>query len=73
MSEITVIKEGEILLLYTTRFLLHRAAESLGLGAVLKKESGEPYFEKGGYHISFSHKGEIGVAAQLPRTISCTS
>ena len=34
MSEITEIKEGEILLLYTTRSLLHRAAESLGLGAV---------------------------------------
>ena len=63
MSGKAVIGEKEILLLYTAKRYLHEAVESLGLGAVSKKESGEPYFENGEYCISFSHKGDLGVAA----------
>ena len=56
-------EQGKILLIIAKKEELHDAVEALGLGQIEKKQSGEPYFKNSTYHISFTHKGEIAVAA----------
>lgn len=56
-------KEGEILLIFCRKSELYDAVESLGLGKIVKKESGEPYIPDSPYRISLSHKDSAGTVA----------
>lgn len=58
-----VISAGEILLLITRKSTFQIEVESLGLGTIMKKESGEPYLSESSYHLSITHKGDLCVAA----------
>ena len=57
------LNEGEIYLIFAEKSELYEAVESLGMGRVMKKESGEPFLSDSPYHISLTHKDTAGVAA----------
>lgn len=57
------LKEDEICLLLSDRSELGDLIRSLGLGKVMKRESGEPYLTDSAYYVSLTHKGETGVVA----------
>ena len=62
-GEIASLVEGRILVVFAEKTRLGEALESLGVGRIAKKENGEPYLPDSPYHISFSHKDAIAVAA----------
>lgn len=58
-----VIQAGEILLLITSKSAFQQEVESLGLGTIMKKESGEPYLSESACYLSITHKGDLCMAA----------
>ena len=63
------LKEDEILVVLADKRQLGQTLESLGVGRIEKKENGEPYLPDAAYHISFSHKDELAVAALSLRPV----
>ena len=57
------LQENEILLILAEKTRLGEVLESLGVGRIEKKESGEPALPGSPYFISFSHKDDMAVAA----------
>ena len=55
--------ENQILVIFAEKTGLEEALRSYGIGKVEKREGGEPYLPDSPYFISFSHKGDVAVAA----------
>ena len=59
----SLICENQILVIFADKSVFNEALRSVGVDRVEKNEDGKPYLPDSPYFISFSHKGDISVAA----------
>ena len=70
MSAAEQIKlQNEILVIFADKSDFDQALRSVGVDKVERNEQGKPYIPDSPYYISFSHKGDVSVAAISDREV----